>query len=59
MVKDKEKEEEVENEYQGLCDWLSNSVSDGVAEVQVSKQRTLAPCVFVSAKFGWPLNMEK
>lgn len=56
---DKVKEEEVEKEYQGLCDWLSKSLGEKVAKVQVSKRRTSSPCVLVSAKFGWSANMEK
>jgi heat shock protein beta len=56
---DKVKEEEVEKEYQGLCDWLSKSLGEKVSKVQVSKRRTSSPCVLVSAKFGWSANMEK
>lgn len=56
---DKVKDEEVEKEYQSLCDWLSKSLGEKVAKVQVSKRRTSSPCVLVSAKFGWSANMEK
>lgn len=56
---DKAKGDEVEKEYQGLCDWLSKSLGEKVAKVQVSKRRTSSPCVLVSAKFGWSANMEK
>lgn len=56
---DKVKEEEVEKEYQGLCDWLSKSLGEKVAKVQVSKRKTSSPCVLVSAKYGWSANMEK
>ncbi|KAG0607891.1 hypothetical protein M758_8G062700 [Ceratodon purpureus] len=56
---DKEKDGEIEKEYQGLCDWLSKSLGEKVAKVQVSKRRTSSPCVLVSAKYGWSANMEK
>lgn len=56
---DKVKGEEVEKEYQGLCDWLSKSLGEKVAKVQVSKRMTSLPCVLVAAKFGWSANMEK
>lgn len=56
---DKTKDEEVDKEYQNLCDWLSKCLGEKVAKVEISKRRTSSPCVLVSAKFGWSANMEK
>lgn len=56
---DKVEDKDLEKEYEALCAWMTKSLGEKVAKVQVSKRSTSAPCVLVSAKFGWSANMER
>lgn len=58
--KAKERQEQLEKEYQPLLTWLKeNSLKDKIEKAVVSQRLTKSPCALVASSFGWSGNMER
>lgn len=57
---EKEKEEKAQEHYKELTTWWKNAIDDrSISNVKVSHRLSTAPCVLVSAHFGWSAAMER
>nr|GFB62721.1 ribonuclease H-like domain, reverse transcriptase, RNA-dependent DNA polymerase [Tanacetum cinerariifolium] len=54
-----EKEKEMNQEFGHIYDWIKKRLGDKVAILQILNRLKASPCVLVSGKFGWSVNMER
>ncbi|MCO5587240.1 hypothetical protein L7F22_041187 [Adiantum nelumboides] len=56
---DEEGQEQLEEEFGPLCDWLKEKLGERIARVEVSRRLSTSPCALISGKHGWSANMER
>ncbi|KAH7373796.1 hypothetical protein KP509_17G075400 [Ceratopteris richardii] len=56
---DEEGQEQLEEEFGPLCDWMKEKLGERIARVEVSRRLTTSPCALISGKHGWSPNMER
>ncbi|MCO5577797.1 hypothetical protein L7F22_031630 [Adiantum nelumboides] len=56
---DEEGQEQLEEEFGPLCDWMKEKLGERIARVEVSRRLSTSPCALISGKHGWSANMER
>eukprot|EP00250_Pteridium_aquilinum_P019407 c24419_g2_i1 orf=224-2569(+) len=56
---DDEGQEQLEEEFGPLCDWMKDKLGERIARVEVSRRLSTSPCALISGKHGWSANMER
>ncbi|KAI5080542.1 hypothetical protein GOP47_0003725 [Adiantum capillus-veneris] len=56
---DEEGQEQLEEEFGPLCDWMKEKLGERISRVEVSRRLSTSPCALISGKHGWSANMER
>ncbi|KAH9522857.1 hypothetical protein DERF_006413 [Dermatophagoides farinae] len=55
----KEKQEQLEKEFEPLKKWFQDLLTEKISKVVVSQRLHESPCALVASQFGWTGNMER
>lgn len=56
---EKKAQEELQKEWEPICNKVKNILGDKVMNVKLSERLSDNPCVLVTDKYGWSANMER